>query len=62
LFVWYIFCSFGTFFSGFGFMTNEKSDNPAPAFLFFKKIFYPDSGLRDLPAVAVGGGVKLAPW
>jgi hypothetical protein len=27
--IWYISCSFGTFFSGFGLMCQEKSGNPA---------------------------------
>jgi hypothetical protein len=27
--IWYILCSFGTFFAGFGVMHQEKSGNPA---------------------------------
>jgi hypothetical protein len=27
--IWYILCSFGTFFSGFGIIYQEKSGNPA---------------------------------
>jgi hypothetical protein len=33
--IWYILCSFGTFFSGFGIMYQEKSGNPAGETDFF---------------------------
>jgi hypothetical protein len=55
--IWYILCSFGTFFSGFGIMYQEKSGNPAlraRASRHIARVFRASASLRLFLRTVVG--------